>query len=94
MDLEVLVRGSILKKYLNKAVEVIWRDAVRPTDEWKKQKKLTIPDNIITTYGVLVKFDKKNLMIAQTFCEDGMLLGVFTITKGQVIKIKLLRSKK
>lgn len=80
-----------MKKYINKAVKVIWRDAVRPTNEWDKIKDVKIPENVITTYGVLIKQDKHNILVAQTSCEDGHVLGVFTITKGQLMKIKLIK---
>lgn len=79
------------KRLLKKAVKVTWRDAHHPEDEWVQIDDLKIPDNIITTYGVLVKEDEHHIMVAQTYCSDGMTAGVFTIVKGQLIKVEQLQ---
>ena len=74
-----------------KAVLVIWRDAAdHSPGEWTSLPKR--PRVLITTVGILVRKDRENLLLAQSFDDndDPLYRGVFSIPRSNVVEMRTL----
>ena len=74
-----------------RAVLILWRDAAdHSPGEWCELPKK--PRVMITTVGILVRKDRENLLIAQSFDDNDEPLyrGVFSIPRSNVVEMRTL----
>ena len=72
-----------MKKPVRVLVE--WKDICTTSEYWDGEDQWGVMKCF--TYGILVKRDKKQIMIAQTVCEDGSYGGVLTIPAEVVLRV-------
>jgi hypothetical protein len=75
-------------------VVIVWRDACHHAPgEWLDGA----PDDLqvmVTTVGFLIRKGKRHLVVAQSVCDGGLLTGVFSIPRSNVVKISEVSRRK
>lgn len=72
-------------------VEVIWRDASGPTDEWQHIDTVETSTDYVTTIGYIIKDTPMWLVLGQSYDVNNMLRGVFEIPKSNIENISILK---